>query len=93
MVVFLVSFFEFCVLKAAITRLEALENDNTGMEMVEAVDDDEASPDDDDDGLFFMPHFLRFFFNYFFFFWDHLVVLFTKLGGEIVFLRITCSCS
>uniref|UniRef100_A0A6N2KM20 Vps72/YL1 C-terminal domain-containing protein n=1 Tax=Salix viminalis TaxID=40686 RepID=A0A6N2KM20_SALVM len=33
----------------AIARLEALENDYTGMEIVEAVDDDEASLDDDDD--------------------------------------------
>ncbi|KAG5221791.1 SWR1 complex [Salix suchowensis] len=31
----------------AIARLEALENDYTGMETVEAVDDDEASLDDD----------------------------------------------
>ncbi|KAG6751370.1 hypothetical protein POTOM_045904 [Populus tomentosa] len=37
--------------KAAIARLEALENDYTGMETVEAVDDDEASLDDDDDGI------------------------------------------
>uniref|UniRef100_A0A6N2MF50 Uncharacterized protein n=1 Tax=Salix viminalis TaxID=40686 RepID=A0A6N2MF50_SALVM len=35
----------------AIARLEALENDYTGMEIVEAVDDDEASLDDDDDGI------------------------------------------
>ncbi|KAJ6885059.1 hypothetical protein NC652_031921 [Populus alba x Populus x berolinensis] len=35
--------------QAAIARLEALENDYTGMETVEAVDDDEASLDDDDD--------------------------------------------
>ncbi|KAJ6693692.1 hypothetical protein OIU85_004466 [Salix viminalis] len=34
-----------------IARLEALENDYTGMEIVEAVDDDEASLDDDDDGI------------------------------------------
>lgn len=33
--------------KAAIARLEALENDYTGMETVEAVDDDEASLEDD----------------------------------------------
>uniref|UniRef100_A0A6N2KHW2 Uncharacterized protein n=1 Tax=Salix viminalis TaxID=40686 RepID=A0A6N2KHW2_SALVM len=32
-----------------IARIEALENDYTGMELVEAVDDDEASLDDDDD--------------------------------------------
>ncbi|KAJ4839802.1 SWR1 complex subunit 6 [Turnera subulata] len=35
--------------QAAIARLEALENDNTGMDAVEAVDDDEASLDDEDD--------------------------------------------
>ncbi|KAG5244568.1 SWR1 complex [Salix suchowensis] len=33
--------------KAAIARLEALENDYTGMETVEAVEDDEASLEDD----------------------------------------------
>ncbi|KAJ6769065.1 hypothetical protein OIU74_022685 [Salix koriyanagi] len=33
--------------QAAIARLEALENDYTGMERVEAVDDDEASLEDD----------------------------------------------
>uniref|UniRef100_A0A6N2KPW4 HIT-type domain-containing protein n=1 Tax=Salix viminalis TaxID=40686 RepID=A0A6N2KPW4_SALVM len=33
--------------QAAIARLEALENDYTGMETVEAVYDDEASLDDD----------------------------------------------
>ncbi|KAB5553146.1 hypothetical protein DKX38_010457 [Salix brachista] len=33
--------------KAAIARLEALENDYTGMETVETVDDDEASLEDD----------------------------------------------
>ncbi|KAJ6375605.1 hypothetical protein OIU77_000562 [Salix suchowensis] len=39
----------FFLLKQAIARLEALENDYTGMEIVEAVDDDEASLNDDDD--------------------------------------------
>ncbi|PQM41075.1 SWR1 complex subunit 6 [Prunus yedoensis var. nudiflora] len=34
--------------QAALARLEALENDNAGFEMVEANDDDEASLDDDD---------------------------------------------
>ncbi|KAJ6395537.1 hypothetical protein OIU77_020728, partial [Salix suchowensis] len=33
--------------QVAIARLEALENDYTGMETVEAVDDDEASLEDD----------------------------------------------
>ncbi|KAB5548516.1 hypothetical protein DKX38_011922 [Salix brachista] len=33
--------------QAAIARLEALENDYTGMETVEAVDDDESSLEDD----------------------------------------------
>ncbi|KAJ6707891.1 hypothetical protein OIU85_028189 [Salix viminalis] len=36
---------------AIIARLKALENDYTGMETVEAVDDDEASLDNDDDGI------------------------------------------
>ncbi|XP_050230060.1 SWR1 complex subunit 6 isoform X4 [Mercurialis annua] len=35
--------------QAALARLEALENDYVGMEMVETNDDDEASHDDDDD--------------------------------------------
>ncbi|RZC86416.1 hypothetical protein C5167_030498 [Papaver somniferum] len=35
--------------QAALARLEALENDNAGMETVESNDDDEASLDDDDD--------------------------------------------
>lgn len=39
--------------KAALARLEALENDNAGIETVEMNDDDEASLDDDDQGLFF----------------------------------------
>lgn len=34
--------------KAALARLEALENDNAGIETVEMNDDDEASLDDDD---------------------------------------------
>ncbi|XXG85918.1 hypothetical protein AAC387_Pa11g0914 [Persea americana] len=34
--------------QAAIARLEALENDNAGVELVEVDDDDEASLDDDD---------------------------------------------
>jgi hypothetical protein len=42
---------DYFFFKAAIARLEALENDYTGMETVEAVDDDEASLDDDDDGI------------------------------------------
>ena len=33
-------------------RLEALENDNAGMEMVEINSDDDASLDDEDQGLF-----------------------------------------
>ncbi|MCL7043010.1 hypothetical protein MKW94_007454 [Papaver nudicaule] len=35
--------------QAALARLEALENDNAGMETVEINDDDEASLDDDDE--------------------------------------------
>ncbi|XP_068338186.1 SWR1 complex subunit 6-like isoform X2 [Pyrus communis] len=34
--------------QAALARLEALENDNAGLERVEVNDDDEASLDDDD---------------------------------------------
>ncbi|KAI4305388.1 hypothetical protein L6164_028758 [Bauhinia variegata] len=34
--------------QAALTRLEALENDNTGYDIVDANDDDEASLDDED---------------------------------------------
>ncbi|RZC91839.1 hypothetical protein C5167_021551 [Papaver somniferum] len=37
--------------QAALARLEALENDNAGMETVEANDDDEASLDDEDDDV------------------------------------------
>lgn len=36
--------------QAAIARLEALENDNAGLETVEVNDDDEASLDDEDQG-------------------------------------------
>lgn len=36
-------------------RLEALENDNAGIETIEPNDDDEASLDDDDQG-FLLPH-------------------------------------
>ncbi|CAN0903914.1 SWR1 complex subunit 6 [Linum grandiflorum] len=36
--------------QAALARLEALENDNAGLETVEPVDDDEASLDEDDEG-------------------------------------------
>ncbi|KAG5243389.1 SWR1 complex [Salix suchowensis] len=43
-----------------IARLEALENDYTGMEIVEAVDDDKASLDDDDDGITVSHSFLSF---------------------------------
>lgn len=38
--------------QAALARLEALENDNAGIETVEVIDDDEASLDDDDDQAF-----------------------------------------
>ncbi|GFZ13423.1 HIT-type Zinc finger family protein [Actinidia rufa] len=38
--------------QAALARLEALENDNAGMEMVEINSDDDASLDDEDQGLF-----------------------------------------
>ena len=47
--------------KAALARLEALENDNAGIETVEMNDDDEASLDDDDQGFLFsftISHFL-----------------------------------
>ena len=43
-------------------RLEALENDNAGIETVEMNDDDEASLDDDDQGFFFPPFILSLFF-------------------------------
>lgn len=33
-----------------LARLEALENDNAGLETVQVDDDDEASLDDDDQG-------------------------------------------
>ncbi|KAL6195369.1 hypothetical protein ACLB2K_030988 [Fragaria x ananassa] len=36
--------------RAALARLEALENDNAGLETVEVNDDDEASLDDEDPG-------------------------------------------
>ncbi|XP_062017513.1 SWR1 complex subunit 6 [Rosa rugosa] len=36
--------------QAALARLEALENDNAGLETVEVNDDDEASLDDEDQG-------------------------------------------
>lgn len=39
--------------QAALARLEALENDNAGLETVEVNDDDEASLDDEDQGLFY----------------------------------------
>lgn len=35
-----------------LARLEALENDNAGLETVQVDDDDEASLDDDDQGYF-----------------------------------------
>lgn len=49
------SLWELTFLQAAIARLEALENDNAGVETVEINDDDEASLDDDDDGTLFLP--------------------------------------
>ena len=44
-------FFLFCfpVIQAALARLEALENDNAGVEVVDLNDDGDASLDDDDD--------------------------------------------
>lgn len=46
-----------------LARLEALENDNAGMEMVQNDDDDEASLDEDDQGqLCFFLHICFFFF-------------------------------
>ena len=49
--------------KAAIARLEALENDYTRMETVEAVDDDEASLKDD--GISVSHSFLSFVFFFY----------------------------
>ena len=45
--------FLFFFFQAALARLEALENDNAGIETVEANDEDEDSLDDDDQGFFF----------------------------------------
>lgn len=42
------------MLKAALARLESLENDNAGAENVEINDDDDASLDDDDQGYFYV---------------------------------------
>ena len=39
-------------IQAAIARLEALENDNAGFEVLDANDDDKASLDDEDQGMF-----------------------------------------
>ena len=36
--------------QAALARLEALENDNAGMETIDVNDDEDASLDDDDEG-------------------------------------------
>ena len=47
--------------KAAIARLEVLENDYTGMETVEAVDDDEASLEYDGIRVSFISLFCVFF--------------------------------
>lgn len=44
-------YFSFSVQKAALARLEALENDNAGAENVEANDDDYDSLDDEDQGM------------------------------------------
>lgn len=44
----------FSALQAALARLEALENDNAGMEVVENIDDEDASLDDDDQGYSFI---------------------------------------
>lgn len=41
--------------KAALARLEALESDNAGAEVVEINDDEDASLDEDDQGLFTFP--------------------------------------
>ncbi|MBA0552783.1 hypothetical protein Golob_023562 [Gossypium lobatum] len=40
--------------QAALARLEALENDNAGIEAVEMNDDDEASLDEDDQEIGFI---------------------------------------
>ncbi|KAK6935671.1 Zinc finger, HIT-type [Dillenia turbinata] len=40
--------------QAALARLEALENDNAGVETVEIHDDDDASLDDDEDDLAYL---------------------------------------
>lgn len=40
----------FLLFQAALARLEALENDNAGVEVVENIDDEDASLDDDDQG-------------------------------------------
>lgn len=41
--------FEWLIPQAAIARLEALENDNGAIEVVDMNDDEEASLDEDDD--------------------------------------------
>lgn len=50
------------IVKAVLARLEALESDNAGAEVVEANDDDDASLDEDDQG---MPFFFVFCFPLF----------------------------
>ena len=44
----------FRFLQAALARLEALENDNAGIETVEINDEDEDSLEDDDQGFRFI---------------------------------------
>lgn len=46
----------FMLFQAALARLEALENDNAGMELVENIDDEDASLDDDDLGQYDLIH-------------------------------------
>lgn len=41
----------FLHIQAALARLEALENDNAGVEVVDLNDDGDASLDDDDQGI------------------------------------------
>jgi len=51
-----ISLFLFCFhdIQAALVRLEALENDNAGVEVVDLNDDGDASLDDDDQGVAFI---------------------------------------
>lgn len=77
------------VCQAVLARLEALENDNPGLETVEVNDDSDASLDDDDE----QGHFLDYQFSISYFVVDRVSIFYvTKIWSKFMSLIFFLLC-